>query len=93
MTTHPVLVTGGAGYIGSHAVHALRDAGRPVAVVDNLTTGFRFAVPDYVPFYEGDIADAGLLAKILPNWEWVTAPARSCISQARSSCPNRSRSH
>ena len=60
----PVLVTGGAGYIGSHAVLALRDAGWPVAVIDNLTTGFRFAVPEDVPFYEGDIADAALLARI-----------------------------
>ena len=60
----PVLVTGGAGYIGSHAVLALKDAGWPVAVIDNLTTGFRFAVPDDVPLYEGDIEDAGLLARI-----------------------------
>ena len=60
----PVLVTGGAGYIGSHAVLALKDAGWPVAVIDNLTTGFRFAVPEDVPFYEGDIADAALLARI-----------------------------
>ena len=60
----PVLVTGGAGYIGSHAVLALKDAGWPVAVIDNLTTGFRFAVPDDVPLYEGDIADADLLARI-----------------------------
>ncbi len=60
----PVLVTGGAGYIGSHAVLALRDRGWPVAVIDNLTTGFRFAIPDGVPFYEGDIEDAGLLARI-----------------------------
>ncbi len=52
-----VLVTGGAGYIGSHAVLALRDAGWPVVVVDNLTTGFRFAVPDDVPLIEADIAD------------------------------------
>ena len=59
-----VLVTGGAGYIGSHAVLALQDAGWPVAVVDNLTTGFRFALPDGVPLYEGDIADADLLARI-----------------------------
>ncbi len=59
-----VLVTGGAGYIGSHAVLALKDAGRPVAVIDNLTTGFRFAVPDDVPFYEGDVEDAGLLERI-----------------------------
>ncbi|ABC64278.1 UDP-glucose 4-epimerase GalE [Erythrobacter litoralis] len=60
----PVLVTGGAGYIGSHAVLALRDAGRKVAVIDNLTTGFRFAVPEDVPFYQGDIQDAELLANI-----------------------------
>ncbi len=59
-----VLVTGGAGYIGSHAVLALRDAGWPVAVIDNLTTGFRFAIPDDVPLYEGDIADEALLARI-----------------------------
>jgi UDP-glucose 4-epimerase len=60
----PVLVTGGAGYIGSHAVLALKDAGWPVAVIDNLSTGFRFAIPDGVPLYQGDIADADLLARI-----------------------------
>ena len=60
----PVLVTGGAGYIGSHAVLALKDAGWPVAVIDNLTTGFKFAIPDGVPLYEGDIEDAALLARI-----------------------------
>jgi len=60
----PVLVTGGAGYIGSHAVLALKDAGWPVAVIDDLSTGFRFAIPAGVPFYEGDIADAALLARI-----------------------------
>ena len=65
MTTKlPVLVTGGAGYIGSHAVLALADAGWPVAVIDNLTTGFRWAVPDHVPFYQGDIENADLLARI-----------------------------
>jgi len=64
MTKVPVLVTGGAGYIGSHAVLALKDAGWPVAVIDNLTTGFRFAVPDGVAFYQGDIADEALLARI-----------------------------
>jgi UDP-glucose 4-epimerase len=60
----PVLVTGGAGYIGSHAVLALLDRGWPVAVIDNLSTGFRFAVPDAVPFYEVDIDDARLLGRI-----------------------------
>lgn len=60
----PVLVTGGAGYIGSHAVLALIDAGWPVAVLDDLSTGFRWAVPEGVTFYEGDIADTALLARI-----------------------------
>ena len=60
----PVLVTGGAGYIGSHAVLALKDAGWPVAVIDNLSTGFRWAVPDDVPFYEGAIEDGELLGRI-----------------------------
>lgn len=65
MTKVPVLVTGGAGYIGSHAVLALKDAGWPVCVIDNLTTGFRFAIPDGVPFYQGDIEDGDLLARII----------------------------
>jgi len=60
-----VLVTGGAGYIGSHAVLALLDARRKVAVIDNLVTGFRWAVPDGVAFYEGDIADEALVARIV----------------------------
>jgi len=61
----PVLVTGGAGYIGSHAVLALVDAGWPVAVIDNLSTGFRWAVPERVPLHIGDIEDADLLARII----------------------------
>jgi UDP-glucose 4-epimerase len=61
----PVLVTGGAGYIGSHAVLALRDAGWPVVVIDNLVTGFRWAVPDDVPFEQGDIGDGALMAEVL----------------------------
>lgn len=60
----PVLVTGGAGYIGSHAVLALLDRGWPVTVIDNLSTGFRSAVPHSVPFFEGDIGDSALLAHI-----------------------------
>ena len=60
----PVLVTGGAGYIGSHAVLALRDAGWPVSVIDNLTTGFEFAIPHGVTLYKGDIEDGELLARI-----------------------------
>jgi UDP-glucose 4-epimerase len=60
-----VLVTGGAGYIGSHAVLALLDSGWTVTVIDNLTTGFRWAVPDEAGFVEGDIADQDLLARVI----------------------------
>ncbi len=62
-----VLVTGGAGYIGSHAVLALQDAGHQPVVVDNLVTGFRWAIPDNVPFHEGDIADSELISRIISN--------------------------
>ena len=55
---HAVLVTGGAGYIGSVTVETLRAAGRPVVVLDNLSRGHRAAVDPQVPFYEGDIAAA-----------------------------------
>ena len=64
MTTVPVLVTGGAGYIGSHAVLALVDAGWPVAVIDDLSNGSRVVVPEGVPFYEGNIADRALVERI-----------------------------
>jgi UDP-glucose 4-epimerase len=62
-----VLVTGGAGYIGSHAVLALLDAGWPVVVIDNLVTGFRWAVPGAAVFAEGDIADQALVARLIAD--------------------------
>ncbi len=65
MTKIPVLVTGGAGYIGSHAVLALKDAGWPVAVIDDLSNGTRSLVPDDVPFYEGSVADGALVGRII----------------------------
>ncbi len=55
----PVLVTGGAGYVGSHIVLALRDAGHPVVVLDDLSTGDRRAVPPGVPLVCADAADDG----------------------------------
>jgi UDP-glucose 4-epimerase len=64
MSKVPVLVTGGAGYIGSHAVLALKDAGWTVAVIDDLSNGVRRAVPDGVPFYQGNVADRALTARI-----------------------------
>jgi len=59
-----VLVTGGAGYIGSHMVWALIDAGEEVVVLDRLSTGFRWAVSPEARFYEGDIADPAVHAAI-----------------------------
>jgi UDP-glucose 4-epimerase len=56
-----VLVTGGAGYIGSHMVLALADAGENVTVIDNLSTGVRTAVDTRVELVEGDIGDAELV--------------------------------
>ncbi|MFO0603443.1 MAG: UDP-glucose 4-epimerase GalE [Polyangiales bacterium] len=52
-----ILVTGGAGYVGSHAVYALEEAGREVAVVDDLSAGRREAVPPSVPLLVADVAD------------------------------------
>jgi len=60
-----VLVTGGAGYIGSHATLALREAGRRVVVIDNLSTGRRSLVPEGVPLVEGDIGDGALVRHVL----------------------------
>ena len=60
-----VLVTGGAGYIGSHMVLAFCDIGQDVVVLDNLSTGFRSAVPPDVPFVNGDVGDADLVAKVI----------------------------
>jgi len=64
MKMMPILVTGGAGYIGSHAMLALKDAGWSVSVIDDLSNGARSAVPGDVPFYEGDIADGALIDRI-----------------------------
>jgi UDP-glucose 4-epimerase len=64
-----ILVTGGAGYIGSHMVHALADAGAPVVVLDNLSTGFRWALPEHVPLVEGETGDAKLLADLIRQHE------------------------
>ena len=64
-----ILVTGGAGYIGSHAVLALLDAGWRVTVIDNLATGFAEAVPSGAEFRRGDIGDAALVASIIEQQE------------------------
>jgi UDP-glucose 4-epimerase len=60
-----ILVTGGAGYIGSHMVHELVDAGEQVVVLDNLSTGFRFLIPTSVPFVSGSTGDRSLVGDII----------------------------
>src|ERR1700728_2893362 len=60
-----ILVTGGAGYIGSHMVYALRDAGERVVVLDNLSTGFDWAVTEGVPLIVGESGDQDLVGKII----------------------------
>jgi UDP-glucose 4-epimerase len=60
-----ILVTGGAGYIGSHMVHALLDAGERVVVLDNLSTGFDWAIPPGVPAIVGDAGDARLVDALI----------------------------
>jgi UDP-glucose 4-epimerase len=62
--TGSVLVTGGAGYIGSHMVLGLLEAGETPVVLDNLSSGFRWAVPEHVEFVTGDCGDAKLLSAL-----------------------------
>ena len=61
----PILVTGGAGYIGSHTVLALVAAGIPAVVLDDLSTGSRDMVPEGVPFVQGNVADMALVRRTL----------------------------
>jgi UDP-glucose 4-epimerase len=60
-----VLVTGGAGYIGSQMVNELRDVGEQVVVLDNLSTGHRWAVPSGVPLIVGETGDQPLVSKLI----------------------------
>src|SRR3982075_1602453 len=60
-----VLVPGGAGYIGSHMVHALVEAGESVVVIDNLSTGFSAFLPEGVALFIGDAADENLVEGVI----------------------------
>ncbi|MCD0421246.1 UDP-glucose 4-epimerase GalE [Rhodopseudomonas sp. BR0M22] len=62
-----VLVTGGAGYIGSHTVLALVEAGESVVVIDNLSTGFSQFVPEGVPLFIGDAGDENLVDGVIAS--------------------------
>ena len=60
-----ILVTGGAGYIGSHMVHALLDAGETVVVLDNLSTGFRWAVAAGAELVVGETGDEAVVSRVI----------------------------
>ncbi|GBQ88982.1 UDP-glucose 4-epimerase [Gluconacetobacter johannae DSM 13595] len=70
MARSKFLVTGGAGYVGSHVVAALRDAGHDVVVFDNLRTGHRESVPETVRFIQGDLQDHALVDSVLADGPW-----------------------
>jgi UDP-glucose 4-epimerase len=79
-----ILVTGGAGYIGSHMVHELTEAGERVVVLDDLSTGFDWAVPEGVPFIVGETGDQKLVSQIIREHNadtiihfaaWLVVPA------------------
>ncbi|MBW0003640.1 MAG: UDP-glucose 4-epimerase GalE, partial [Hyphomicrobiales bacterium] len=61
----PILVTGGAGYIGSHMVLELLDAGEKVVVLDDLSTGFASVLPEDATFIRGDVGDRALVLRLI----------------------------
>ena len=71
-----ILVTGGAGYIGSVTVERLLEGGASVVVLDDLYRGHRTALNPSVPFYEGKVGDRGLIAGFLAN----TSSMPACTS-------------
>ncbi|MGD8926946.1 MAG: UDP-glucose 4-epimerase GalE [Thioalkalispiraceae bacterium] len=68
MSEKTILVTGGAGYIGSHTVRQLGEAGEKIVVLDNLSTGFEKAIL-YGDFVRGDTGDSDLVAKVLKDYD------------------------
>jgi UDP-glucose 4-epimerase len=63
-----ILVTGAAGFIGSHAILALSEAGHSVVAIDDLSTGRRWAVPAEMTFIQGDVGDAAVMRKLFAEY-------------------------
>ena len=63
-----IMVTGGAGYIGGHMVLALLDAGQTVVVLDDLSTGFAWAVPPAAKLFVGDFGDMALVDSVIAEY-------------------------
>jgi UDP-glucose 4-epimerase len=77
--TQTILVTGGAGYIGSHACKALRAAGFQPVTYDSLTTGWRDAVK-FGPFEQGDLSDRARLDQVFARWQPVAVMHFAALS-------------
>jgi UDP-glucose 4-epimerase len=75
------LVTGGAGFVGSHMVAALREGGDDVVVIDNLNTGHRAAVPSDVPLIEADLGDVEALDRVLGDGPWTAVFHFAAVTQ------------
>ena len=73
-----ILVLGGAGYIGSHTVYELIEAGENVVVVDNLETGFRKAVHPDAKFYQGDIRDRAFIDSVFEKEDILVVKLFHC---------------
>lgn len=72
MKNSPILITGGAGYIGSHMVRHLYDQNIPCIVLDDLSAGNQDAIPSDIPFYKGDIADTNLVSNIFEQHNFTS---------------------
>lgn len=79
-----ILVTGGAGYIGAHAVRQLVAANHEVVVIDNLTTGQKSNLPEKVVFVKGDFGDSKLLAKTFTEHSYAGKPIDAVMHFAAS---------
>jgi UDP-glucose 4-epimerase len=79
--TQRLLVTGGAGYVGSHVVAALLDRGDTVSVLDNIRTGHRAAVPPQASFVQADLADPAAVDAVLADGPWDAVLHFAALSQ------------